>query len=387
MFKILTLNNIAVAGLERLPRDRYEVASEIAHPDAILLRSADMHGMRVPDTVRAVGRAGTGVNNIPVGALTERGVPVFNAPGANANAVAEITLAGLLLAARNICRAWDYARSLSGDDADITRKVEEGKKRFVGFELPGRSLGVIGLGAVGVKVANAALALGMKVTGYDPDITVPRAWQLSSEVRQAASVGDLLAHCDFATLHVPLVESTRHLINAQRIAQMRDGAILLNFARHGIVEEAAVLAALDAGKLRAYVCDFPSRALNAHERVIALPHIGASTREAEDNCAVMVADEVRDFLEDGIIRNAVNFPTVVMPRVKGYRLGVVNANVPNMLGQISTYLARADLNILEMINMSKGSIAYTLADVEEPIPPAVLAQIESIEGVLRVRAL
>ncbi|HHH45722.1 MAG TPA: 3-phosphoglycerate dehydrogenase, partial [Thiotrichales bacterium] len=295
MYKILTLNNISVAGLERLPRDRYEVASEIQHPDAILLRSYKMHDMEIPPTLKAVGRAGAGVNNIPVEKLTKLGIPVFNAPGANANAVKELVLAGMLLGARNICQAWEFARGLEGTDAEISKAVEAGKKQFVGIELPGRTLGVIGLGAIGVKVCNAAVALGMKVLGYDPEITVQRAWQLSSQVQQAASVDDLLSHSEFVSFHVPLVEGTRHMVNADRIAAMPEGAVILNFARQGIVDDEAVVRALDAGHLRAYICDFPTNLLKDHPRVVTLPHLGASTKEAEENCAVMVVDEIRDY--------------------------------------------------------------------------------------------
>jgi D-3-phosphoglycerate dehydrogenase len=387
MFKVLVLNNISLAGLERLPRDRYEVASEIARPDAVLLRSANMHDYEVPPTLKAVARAGAGTNNIPVARLTGRGIPVFNAPGANANAVKELVLTGMLLAARNVCAAWSYARQLDGDDGAIRRQVETGKKQFVGFELPGRTLGVVGLGAIGVQVANVALALGMRVVGYDPEITVGRAWELSSNVHKAASVGDLLAQSDFVTLHVPLVDATRDLLDEKRIALMRDGATLLNFSRDGIVDEAALHAALSEGKLHAYVCDFPTAALKDHPRTIALPHIGASTREAEENCAVMVADQLRAFLEEGNIRNSVNFPEIQMPRNGGYRLALVNANVPNMLGQISTTLARAGLNIIDMLNKSRGDVAYTLSDVESPLSPAVIDELAAIEGVMSVRTL
>ncbi len=387
MFKILTLNNLSSAGLDRLPRDRYEVASEIRRPDAVLLRSFNMHELDLPDTLKAVGRAGAGVNNIPVERLTHRGVAVFNAPGANANAVKELVIAGMLLAARNICRSWAFARGLEGDNVALRRQVEAGKKQFVGFELPGRTLGVIGLGSIGVQVANAAIALGMKVIGYDQDITVQRAWQLSSQVQQAMSVDDLLARSDFVTFHTPLTESTRNMINPERLKILRDGAVVLNFARDGIVDNAAILEALDAGRVYAYVCDFPHRDLQHHERVIALPHIGASTREAEENCAVAVVDEVRDYLEHGIVRNSVNFPEVVMPRTEGFRLAVVNSNVPNMVGQISTALADSDLNILDMLNKSRGEVAYNLVDVNASIPESTLAEIRSIEGVLAVRVL
>ena len=388
MFKILTLNNISVAGLDRLPRDRYEVASEIQHPDAILVRSHNMHEMALPETLKAVGRAGAGVNNIPVRHMSERGIVVFNAPGANANAVKELVVAGMLLAARNICQAWDFARGLQGTDSEIRKAAEAGKKQFVGIELPGRTLGVAGLGAIGVKVANAAIGLGMRVIGYDPDITVARAWQLSSDVQQAASLDDLLARSDFVTLHVPLVEGTRRMFDPKRLRAMREGAVLLNFAREEIVDEHAVGEALAAGKLRAYVCDFPGNALRGHVRVVMLPHIGASTAEAEENCAVMVAEQVRGYLEEGTIHNSVNFPEVEMPRAVGtYRLAVVNANVPNMLGQISTTLANAGLNIVDMLNKSRGELAFTLADVESSVPATVVDAIARIEGVLAVRTL
>ena len=387
MFRVLTLNNISVAGLERLPRDRYEVASEFPDPDAILLRSHDMHQMTGGRNLKAVARAGAGVNNIPVERLGGRGIPVFNTPGANANAVTELVLAGLLLAARNVCAAWRFTRELEGDDENLNQAVEAGKKRFVGFELPSRTLGVIGLGAIGVKVANAALGLGMRVIGYDNDITVRRAWQLSSTVLQASSVGDLLAHADVVSLHVPMSDQTRNLINAERLGLMRDGTVLLNFARDGLVEEEALLGALDNGRVRSYVCDFPTRALKDHERVITLPHIGASTREAEDNCAVMAVEQLRNFLEDGNITNYVNFPEVVMPRNHGRRVAVVHVNVPNMLGQISTAFARADLNIVDMLNRSRNRIAYTLTDVEGAVPESVLESLESIDGVLSVLSL
>lgn len=387
MFKVLTLNNISVVGLERLPRDQYEVASELSKPDAILLRSFKMHDYEIPSTLKAIGRAGAGVNNIPVERMSERGIVVFNAPGANANAVKELVLTGMLLAARNVCPAWDYVRGLSGDDAQLNSQVETGKKQFVGFELPGRTLGVIGLGAIGVQVANVALSMGMRVIGYDPDITVHRAWQLSSQVTQAASVGDLLAQSDFVTLHVPLVDATRGLLDKRRIELMRDGATLLNFSRDGIADEAALLSALDANKLHAYVCDFPTAKFQGHPKMIALPHIGASTVEAEDNCARMVADQIKDYLEDGNICNSVNFPEVQMPRSEGYRLAIVNANVPNMLGQISTALAGSGLNIFDMLNKSRGDLAYTLCDVDARVTAEVVVALSSIQGVMSVRTV
>jgi len=387
-FRILTLNNISVRGLERLPRAGYEVASEVGHPHAILLRSADMHAMAVPDTVLAVARAGAGTNNIPVAALTRRGVPVFNAPGANANAVKELVLAGILVAARNLCQAWAFVRGLQGDDHAIEAAVEKGKKRFVGHELPGKTLGVVGLGAIGVEVANAAHLLGMRVLGFDPQITVQRAWQLSSGVEQALSLDDLFARSDMVSVHVPLMDATRGMVNAARIRLMKDGAVVLNFARAGIVEEQAVLQALEAGKLASYVCDFPSAAIKDHDQVVALPHLGASTGEAEDNCAVMVADTLRDFLENGNIRHSVNFPDAAMPRIPGtHRMVIANSNVPNMVGQISTCLAEGGLNIADLLNKSRGEIAYTLIDTEAAVPEPVLERIRQIEGVLTARLL
>jgi D-3-phosphoglycerate dehydrogenase len=360
MFKILTLNSISVRGLDRLPRDRYEVASEIGHPDGVLLRSADMHDMEIPSSVLAVARAGAGTNNIPVATLSKRGVPVFNSPGANANAVKELVLGGLFLAARNICQAWKYVGELQGDDDAIEEAVERGKKRFVGYELPGRTLGVVGLGAIGVEVANSALGLRMKALGYDPQITVQRAWQLSSGVEQALSLDDLFARSDMVTVHVPLVEATRALVNSTRIRLMPPGGVILNFARAGIVDENAVLAALDSGRLAAYVCDFPSAAIKDHPRVVALPHLGAST---------------------------VNFPEAVLPKAGGCRIGIANDNVPNMVGQISTCLAAAQLNIADLLNKSRGELAYTLIDTETQISAEVIAQIKAIPGVLAARLI
>jgi D-3-phosphoglycerate dehydrogenase len=386
-FKILTLNNISVRGLERLPRDRYEVASEIGHPDAVLLRSADMHSIELPPSVLAVARAGAGTNNVPVAKLSRRGVPVFNAPGANANAVKELVLAGLFLSARNICQAWGYVRSLDGDDHAIEEAVEKGKKKFVGHELPGRTLGVVGLGAIGVEVANAALGLRMRVLGFDPQITVQRAWQLSSGVEQAVSLDDLFARSDMVTLHVPLNDATRSLVNEARLRLMPRRGTVLNFARAAIVDEAAVIAALDRGQLASYVCDFPTRAIKDHPRVVALPHLGASTDEAEENCAVMVAETLRDFLENGNVRNAVNFPEAVLPRVGEHRVAIANDNVPNMVGQISTCLAEAGINIADLLNKSRGELAYTLIDTDGPVTPQVLARLRSIPGVLSARTV
>lgn len=387
MHKILTLNNISVAGLERLPRESYEIASEIQHPDGILLRSFKMHDMEIPDSLKAVGRAGAGVNNIPVDKMSEKGIVVFNAPGANANAVKELVLAGMLMGCRNLCQAWDFARRLEGTDEEITKSVEAGKKNFAGFELPGRTLGVVGLGAIGRYVANAAIDLGMNVIGYDPGITIEGAWQLSSNVIKAASIDEMVGKVDFITFHVPLVDATRHMINAERLKHMKDGVVILNFARNGIIDDQAVSDSIKAGKVYAYVCDFPSNLLKDHERVIALPHLGASTREAEENCAIMVAEQVKDYLENGNIRNSVNFPEVRMARSEGHRVTVVNSNVPNMLGQISTAFANANLNIIDMLNKSRGDLAYTLVDVDQAPGEDVLAAIKAIDGVMAVRAI
>ena len=387
MRKVLTLNNIAVEGLRRLPRDSYEVGSEIAEPDAIILRSFNMHDMDIPSSVSAVGRAGAGVNNIPVENMSERGVPVFNAPGANANAVKELAVAGMLIAARNICAARDYVIAIDGEGDKLNKAVEAGKKQFVGFELPGRTLGVIGLGAIGVEVANVALSLGMKVVGFDPNITVQRAWQLSSGVRQVETLDRLFKESDVVSVHVPLIDATRGIVNSDRLSLMSDGGILINFARGGVVDDAAAMQALDSGKLHAYVCDFPSRELIQHQKVIALPHLGASTAEAEENCAIMVAENVKDYLENGIIRYSVNFPDAIMPRIDADRITVANANVPNMVGQISTNLADAKLNIVDLLNKSRGNIAYTVVDLDQAVPQETLDAISAINGVLAVRDL
>lgn len=385
-FKILTLNSISARGLERLPRDSYEVASNIAEPDAIIVRSADMHEMAIPASVKAVGRAGAGTNNVPVAKLSRQGIPVFNAPGANANAVKELVIAGLFLSARNICQAWGYVRSLQGDDRALEQAVEKGKKAFVGRELPGRVLGVVGLGAIGVEVANAAHRLGMRVLGFDPELTVHRALQLSSGVERTLSLDDLFARADMVTVHVPLADATRNLVNAVRLQSMREGGTILNFSRAGIVDVAAVIDALDSGSLASYVCDFPTSAIKDHPKVIALPHLGASTHEAEENCAVMVADTLREFLEHGTIRNSVNLPDAVLPRTPGAaRISVANENVPNMVGQVSTTLASAKLNIANLLNKSRGDVAYALIDIEGPLDESILSAVRAIPGVLSVR--
>lgn len=386
-FQILVLNQISANGLKRLPAGQYATGKDFASPDAVLVRSADMHGMALAASVQAIARAGAGTNNIPVQAMSARGVPVFNAPGANANAVKELVLTGMLLAARNIAPSLRFVGGLDPAMADMDRAVEDGKKNFAGFELAGHTLGIVGLGKVGCLVADAAIKLGMQVLGYDPDITVDAAWSLPAQVKKAASVAEVLKNADFVTLHVPLVAATRDLVNADNLRLMRPGAILLNFSREGVVSVAAVLAALDGKKLGSYICDFPSAAINRHPGVVALPHLGASTREAEENCAIMVAEQLRDYLEHGNVVNAVNFPAVSMSRESAYRVAIANANVPNMLGQISTAMAQAGLNIHNMVNKSRGEMAYTLVDVESPVGDVVLEHLRAIEGVLAVRYL
>jgi D-3-phosphoglycerate dehydrogenase len=386
-FNVLVLNSISASGLKQLPAERYHAAKDVKSPDAVLLRSADLHSMAIPVSVRAIARAGAGTNNIPVAAMSSRGVPVFNAPGANANAVKELVLAGMLMAARNLPGALRFVAALDPQDSQLEQRVEEGKKQFAGFELSGHTLGIVGLGKIGCLVADAAIKLGLNVLGYDPDITVDAAWSLPAQVRRATSVAEVLKHANFVTLHVPLVAATKHLLNAENLGLTRAGAVLLNFSRDGVVDNAAVLASLDKKHLGMYVCDFPSAALHGHERVLALPHLGASTREAEENCAVMVAMQLRDFLDHGNIANAVNFPAVNMARESNFRVAIANANVPNMLGQISTTMAQAGLNIHNMVNKSRGEMAYTLVDIESPVSEAVLAKLAAIAGVLSVRYL
>jgi D-3-phosphoglycerate dehydrogenase len=386
-FRVQVLNQISAGGLDRLPRDRFMVSADAGEPHALLVRSADLHRREIPASVLAIGRAGSGTNNIPVADLTARGVPVFNAPGANANAVKELVLAGMLLAARNLDGALRYVDGLDPADPDLEAKVEAGKKAFAGAELAGHTLGVVGLGKIGCLVADAAIKLGMHVIGYDPEITVDSAWSLPSTVRKADNLSAVLRHSDFLTLHVPLLPATRGMLDAAGVAQLKPGAVVLNFSRGGVVDEAAVLQALDAGRLGRYVCDFPGAHLAGHPGVILLPHLGASTAEAEENCAVMVADQLRDYLIDGTIVNSVNFPAVQLPRESPYRVAIANANVPNMVGGISHEMATAGLNIATMTNKSRGDVAYTLVDVDSDVPDAVIKAIAGLEGVLMVRYL
>ncbi len=386
MFKIQTYNAIAQQGLEQFPGSNYQIGNH-SDPDAILLRSQDLNAHEFNDNLQAVARAGAGVNNIPVKKLTVKGIPVFNTPGANANAVKELVIAGLLLSCRNICHAWHFANQLQGNDAELHKQVEANKKQFAGFELPGRTLAVIGLGAIGVQVANAAIALGMHVIGYDPEISIKRAWQLSANVQQADSLDEALAKAQFVTVHVPYVDATHHLIGQKQIAKMPDGAILLNFAREAIIDQDALHSALNTKKITCYVCDFPTSALQNNPQVISLPHLGASTEEAEINCAIMAAETLRDFLENGHIHNAVNFPAVSMPRNGGYRLAISNSNVPNMVGQISTILGGSNINIIDMINKSRDEVAYTLVDIATAPPQAAIEAISKINGILKVRVI
>jgi D-3-phosphoglycerate dehydrogenase len=386
-FRVQVLNHISARGLRRLSWERFAVSADVDDPHAILLRSADLHGRPIPESVLAVGRAGSGTNNIPVATLSQRGVPVFNAPGANANAVKELVLAGMLLAARNLDRALPYVASQTATDPDLETKIEAGKKAFAGYELAGHTLGVVGLGKIGCLVADVAIKLGMNVIGYDPDITVEAAWSLPASVKKAHSLGEILRHSNFLTLHVPLVDATRGMIDAGAVAQMKPGAVVLNFSRGGVVDDGAIIEALAERQLSRYVCDFPAPHLMEHPGVILLPHLGASTGEAEENCAVMVADQVRDYLLDGTIRHAVNFPDVDLPRESRWRIAIANANVPNMVGGISHELAAARLNIATMTNKSRGDLAYTLVDVDSDVPAPVVKAIGAIDGVLMVRYL
>ena len=386
-FKILALNNLDLQGQRQFPMERYEVASEIVNPDAVLLRSQDIHEMEISKSLLAVARAGAGVNNVPVEKLTTLGIPVFNAPGANANAVKELVLTSLFLAARNVIQAWDYVRKLEGSEKELAEAIESGKRRFVGFELPGKTLGVIGLGAIGVEVANAALELGMNVIGYDSKITVDRAWQLSAGVEQAPSMNEVFNRANIVTVHVPLNDDTRGLIGQSQLSVMPKGAVALNFARHGIYENKAVLQSLAEGSLSGYVTDFPTRDLIGKEGVICLPHLGASTWEAEENCAVMVTNNLQDFLENGNIRHSVNFSDALLRRMRPHRIVIANTNVPNMVGQVSTHLAQEDINIADLLNVSRGAVAHTIVDLDGPVSAETLKRIRSINGILCVRVL
>ncbi len=385
MIKVLTLNNISSIGLNKLPRDNYKISSKMSNPDVVLVRSAKMYDMEINDNLKVVGRAGAGVNNIPLDKMSNKGVVVFNAPGANANAVKELVISSMLLASRNICQAWYYVNCLSLDN--LKTAIEEGKKKYAGSELPSKTLGIVGLGAIGVKIANAAHALGMNVIGFDPLITIKSAWKLSSGVEQVLSIDELFSRSNFVSFHVPLVENTKNLLNKERIALLPEDATILNFARDGIVNEEALMIALNNGKVKYYVTDFPIDDKKDHDRVIALPHLGASTVEAEDNCAIMVVNQIRDYLENGNITNSVNFPEVLMPRAGKNRLAITHKNIPNMVGQISTTIADTSANIIDMLNKSKDNIAYTLVDLEHEIPVSIVDNLKQVKGILTVRGL
>ena len=387
MFKIQTLNKIATIGLEGFSREQYEIASDILNPDAILVRSADMHNLQLPASVKAIGRAGAGVNNIPVEQCSKRGIVVFNTPGANANGVKELVLAGLLMSSRRVVQGIEWARTLKGKGKEVGPLVEKGKNDFVGPEIKGKRLGVIGLGAIGVMVANDALALGMEVAGYDPYISVEAAWGLSRTVRRATSLDQLLAQSDYITLHVPLMDQTKGMLKADKFALMKKGVRIINLARGGLVKNADLLEALKAGTVGCYVTDFPDDELLDVPGVIAIPHLGASTPEAEDNCAVMAVEQVRDFLENGNIKNSVNFPACALPAMGRNRIVVANANVPNMVGQITTVLAGDKINIADMMNKSAGDLAYNIIDIDGEASEGTIDKIRKIEGVLMARLI
>jgi len=385
MLNVKVLNNISPLGLEKFPKETYEVSTNEENPDAILVRSAKMHEMEIGDKLKAIGRAGAGVNNIPLDKMSDKGVVVFNTPGANANAVKELVISSMLLASRNICQAWDYVNKLPLENLKTT--VEDGKKQYSGSELPGKTLGIVGLGAIGVEIANAASMLGMDVIGYDPSISKKNAWKISSEVEEALSLEELFSKSDFVSIHVPLVEATKNLLNAKRIALLPEGCVVINMSRDGIVDEDQLIKSLDSGKVKYYVTDFPIDDKKNHDRVIALPHLGASTSEAEDNCAIMIAKQLKDYLEHGNIVNSVNFPDSKMPRAGEKRLAITHRNIPNMVRQITKEIAEEGANIVDMLNKSRGDYAYTLIDLEKEIPKTVIENIKQVDGILKVRAL
>ena len=385
MLNIQVLNNISPLGLEKFSKESYQVSTSDENPDAILVRSAKMHDMEIGDSLKAIGRAGAGVNNIPLKQMSDKGVVVFNTPGANANAVKELVISSMLLASRNICQAWEYVNKLPLENLKAT--VEDGKKQYSGSELPGKTLGIVGLGAIGVEIANAASMLGMDVIGYDPSISKKNAWKISSEVQEALSLEELFSKSDFVSFHVPLVDATKNLLDAKRIALLPEECVVINMSRDGIVDEEELIKSLDSGKVKYYVTDFPIDEKKNHDRVIALPHLGASTSEAEENCAIMIAKQVKDYLEHGNIVNSVNFPDSKMPRAGEERLAITHRNVPNMVRQITKEIAEEGANIVDMLNKSRGDYAYTLIDIEYEIPNTVIENIKQVEGILKVRAL
>ena len=389
MHQVRTYNALSDKGLSRFSADKYVVSEDCAAPEAFMLRSQKLHAEVVPDSLLAVARAGAGVNNIPVANYTEQGIVVFNTPGANANAVKELIVAGLLLGSRDIYGGMTYVQELGhiDDSAEMGKLLEKEKKRFAGTEIVGKTLGVVGLGAIGSIIANLALDLGMNVIGYDPAISVEAAWQLSSQVERMESLEKLLANADFVTLHVPAIPATKHLINTKTLSGMKATAKILNFAREEIVSTDDMVNALDKGVISGYISDFPAPALLGRKDVILMPHIGASTEEAEENCAVMAADQLKDFLENGNIYNSVNYPPTKMSRNGGSRMTFTNSNVPKVLGQVLSVLADANLNVVDMVNKSRGEIAYNIIDIEGDIDEAVIDKVASVDGVMRVRLI
>jgi D-3-phosphoglycerate dehydrogenase / 2-oxoglutarate reductase len=389
MRKVRTYNKISVKGLEKFSLDKYEIASEIGTPDAILLRSHVLQPEDIETSVKAIGRAGAGVNNIPVENCTERGIVVFNAPGANANAVKELTLAAMLLSTRDIVGGIEFVRQQgSGKDAEELHKlVEGGKKTYGGTELKGKTLGVVGLGAIGSQVAETGLMLGMKVLGYDPALSVEAAWRLSREVERMENMQSLLAKSDIVTLHLPVLEATRNLINKDLIESFKPEATLINLSREKVVDTDAILMGLDNGRIGKYITDFPVTEMMGHDKVVSIPHLGASTEEAEENCAIMVANQLIDFLENGNIKNSVNFPNIFLERNGGFRLAFSNRNVPKMLNQVLSVLADRNINVIDMINKSRGDAAYNVIDIEQEPTAELVQALEEIDGVIKVRTL
>jgi len=387
MYKIQTLNKIARCGLDRLSRDNYETATEIINPDAVLVRSADMHSLELPPSILAIARAGAGVNNIPISACTQRGIVVFNTPGANANGVKELVIAALLLSSRNLYEGITWASSLKDSNDDIPALIEKGKSQFVGPEIQGKTLGVIGLGAIGVMVANAAANLGMRVLGFDPFISVEAAWRLSHEVIKAPNLDTLVAESDYITVHVPLNKDTKGLFGTERIGRMKKGARLMNFSRSGLVDNDAVKTAIAEGRLGGYVIDFPEAELLGIDKILCIPHLGASTPESEDNCAIMAADQVREYLEHGNIRNSVNFPDCEMAPSGRTRITLINSNVPKIISRVTTILGEYGLNIDEMLNKNRGEVAYNIIDVSDEVPQELVDTLKSVEGVVAVRVI
>ncbi len=388
MYKILTLNKISPKGLDHFNRDSYEVASEISNPDAVVLRSYKMHDMSLPQSLKAIARAGAGVNNIPIEKCSQKGIVVFNTPGANANAVKEMVIAGMLLAARDIAGGISWVQSTKDKGDEVPSLVEKNKSNFAGSEIKGKKLGVIGLGAIGAMVANDALALGMEVIGYDPYISVDAAWELSSDVQKATGLETLLSAVDYVSIHVPLLEQTKHMFNAEKFAMMKDGIKIINFARGGLVDNNDLKNAIKSGKVSCYVTDFPEAELLDVKGIIPIPHLGASTAESEENCAVMAAKQIKEFLENGNIKNSVNFPNCELPRVVGdQRILIANKNIPNMISEITSLLAKNSINICDMLNKSRDDLAYNIIDIQGAISPKVIESLEKIEGIIRVRIL